>query len=133
MKIILFILIVVVCSCDHPGEKKVTIIDRKSYTVMAVYDTGRVGRPVFILGFLQRVIIDTLKYYKIDDNTLKKKSTKDTSYFIFMSLPIRDSVGNIIKGVSGKDSANEGWVNVYNKRIVMDGGKVDSAIKNYKQ
>lgn len=117
MKILLIISIaIIVYSCSNSAATKTKVThDSKPMLVIALYDTG-MGKPFFVIGNIYRSIHDTLKFVSVDESTQKKALVSDTSYFV----PVKDSTRIV-------------WLKIDNHRIVVDGGRIDSAIMRYKQ
>lgn len=101
--------------------------------VAAIIDTGTRGKPAFRLDGVLRVIKDTVKFIQIDEGTQKKKFSHDTTYFLLVKMPFKDSVGNQVKTKVGADSVRATWLNIFKRRVVKDFGTFQTEVNNYKQ
>lgn len=101
--------------------------------VVALYDTGAHGKAGYRLDFIYRIIKDTVKFIYVDESTQKKKLSKDTTYYIMYPTSVLDSIGKKAQKKSGGDSLRNDWVQIDNRRILLDGGRIDSVISKYKQ
>lgn len=125
----------IVLSCSNSSAHGTGFLDsslHKPHLVMALFDTGTQGKPKFKLDVIYRVVKDTLKFIPVDETTFKKKLLKDTSYFFLYTGSFEDKTGRKVKSRSGGDSLRTWWTGIDKHRIVIDGGKIDSAIRKYR-
>lgn len=123
-------------SCNNSSGSSKAMPDNSSgkpFYVIALVDTGTRGKAELRLDFVYRVIKDSLKYISVDESTQKRKLLKDTSYYVLFTAPILDSAGKKIQTISGGDSLKTNYILIPSHRILIDGGRIDSAMAKYKQ
>lgn len=127
--------IAILISCDKgsAGLPHVDSATKKMELVLALVDTGKKGNPLFKIDVVSRLIKDTLKLVEVDNSTFKKKSSKDTSYYVLYTGPVQDPQGKKLKTAAGIDSIRTWLIGIDKHRVVLDGGNIESAIAKYKQ
>ncbi len=138
MKSLLIITIIILSYLTSCNRTSGNVPDKSKsqatpHFVIALFDTGTNGRPALRMDFIYRTIKDTVKYVSVDQSTQKKQLVKDTNYFISIKAVVLDNSGNKIKSINGADSIRADWFNVDKRRILIDGGRIDSVLLKYKQ
>lgn len=137
MKVLIILIISYsLISCNNSSGNSKAMPDNSSgkpFYVIALVDTGTRGKTELRLDFVYRIIKDSLKYISVDEATQKKRLLKDTSYYVLFTAPILDSLGKKIQRIAGGDSLRSDYVQIPNHRILIDGGRIDSAMAKYKQ